>query len=409
VKFLLLNQAFHPDVAASGQYLADAAQALVERGHEVTVVTSQRSYDDPRTKYPSQETWRGIRIIRVGSTWFGKEAKWKRTLNFGSFMAACALRVALAPRPDVVVALTSPPLVSFLGAWIATLRHSRFIYWVMDLNPDEAIAAEWLRNDSMVTKALECMSRFSFNRSSFVIALDHFMRDRILAKGIPAAKVAVWPLWPRGVHYDAEGRECFRREHSLNGKFVVMYSGNHSPCHSLHTLLQAAQRLATDPNIVFFFVGGGGEFTKVQQASSRLKNVICLPYQPTNQLAATLSAADLQVIVMGDSFVGLVHPCKIYNLLSVAVPILYIGPWPSHVTELLESEGTSSNATKEKSPVLLYASARHGHADFVAEQIRLMRDARSYSRALCGLHPPDNARSSAQVLLPNLIRAFESA
>ena len=45
--FLLLNQTFYPDVMATGQYLTEVAERLVERGHQVTVVTSRRAYDHP--------------------------------------------------------------------------------------------------------------------------------------------------------------------------------------------------------------------------------------------------------------------------------------------------------------------------------------------------------------------------
>ena len=96
-----------------------------------------------------------------------------------------------------------------------------------------------------------------------------------------------------------------------------MYSGNHSPCHPLDTLLDAARALQREPEIVFCFVGGGSEQVKVRE--SRLEsNVKCLPYQPLNELSSSLSAADLHVVVMGEEFVGIVHPCKVYNILSSA-------------------------------------------------------------------------------------------
>ena len=71
------------------------------------------------------------------------------------------------------------------------------------------------------------------------------MAKRIEDKGIDAGRIAILPPWSHDdvVRYDAAGRERFRREHGLDGKFVVMYSGNHSPCHPLTTLLEAAQRL----------------------------------------------------------------------------------------------------------------------------------------------------------------------
>jgi hypothetical protein len=47
MKVLLLNQCFYPDVMATAQHLTDLAVALVREGHEVTVVASDRGYDNP--------------------------------------------------------------------------------------------------------------------------------------------------------------------------------------------------------------------------------------------------------------------------------------------------------------------------------------------------------------------------
>jgi len=54
----------------------------------------------------------------------------------------------------------------------------------MDLNPDEAIAAGWLRDGAMVTHLLNWMSKKSLKRSDRVIALDRFMAERICDKGV---------------------------------------------------------------------------------------------------------------------------------------------------------------------------------------------------------------------------------
>jgi colanic acid biosynthesis glycosyl transferase WcaI len=394
VTFLLLNQTFYPDVMATGQYLQEVAVALVERGHEVTVVTSRRAYDHPEKRFPNRETWNGIRIYRVASTGFGKTAKWRRAADFASFIVCCAVRLALLPRHDAVVALTSPPLISFLGAWLAKLRRCRFFYWVMDLNPDEAIAAGWLRPDSLLGKVFESMSRFSFRRATKIIALDRFMRDRIVAKGIDSSKIAVIPPWSHDseVRLDQEGRESFRQSNNLAGKFVVMYSGNHSPCHPLDTLLDVAQRLRADPGVVFCFIGGGSEFRKIQQLPPS-NNVFCLPYQPLSQLAGSLSAADLHIVVMGEPFVGIVHPCKLYNILSVGAPVLYIGPQPSHLSEML-------NSMNGQYP---WGAVRHGDVDGVLEQIAQLR---KQNGRPCP--QPLNTRCSKQTLLPQLVDVLES-
>ncbi len=325
-------------MVSTAQHLTDLATALSSRGHDVTVVASDRGYDDPARRFPRREHWNGIEIIRIPSLSLGKSSRWRRVFNFGSFMLLCALRLVGLQRFDVVIALTSPPLISFLAALFTKLRGGSFCFWVMDLNPDEAIAAGWLDERSPTTRLLQRMLNYSFHCATRTIVLDRFMKERVVAKGVDPSHVAIVPPWSHDdvVSYSEEGREEFRRRHGLDDKFVVMYSGNHSPCHPLDTLLHAAQRLAERSEIIFCFVGGGSEQVKVRRFASHhgLKNVRCLPYQPLRELSSSLSAADLHVVVMGEKFVGIVHPCKVYNIMSVGAPVLYIGPEPSHITDI---------------------------------------------------------------------------
>jgi len=397
MKILLLNQTFYPDVVSTAQYLSELASALQERGHEVTVVTGRRAYDNSDRVFPARETWRGVKIYRVFATRFGKAAKWRRAMDFISFILSGCVRLLFLPRQDVVMALTSPPLISFIGAWRAKLWGARFCYWVMDMNPDEAIAAGWLNPNSTIAKMLERMSRFSFHQASFIIALDRFMQDRILAKGIPKAKTAVIPPWSQDhdVRFDAAGRERFRQQHGLMDKYVVMYSGNHSPVHPMNTMMAAADCLAHDPGIVFCFVGGGSEFKRIKQwqAEGKRANVLCLPYQPLSELAGSLSAADAHAVVMGDAMLGIVHPSKVYNMLAVGAPVVYIGPKESHVTEILDRPGQEH----------LWCSARHGEGARLAEEIQTLRRVRANRQAFDHL----TGQFAKAVLLPKIIAGME--
>jgi glycosyltransferase involved in cell wall biosynthesis len=336
---LLLNQCFYPDVASTGQHLTDLAVGLAAQGHEVTVVASSRGYDNPDLRFPRRERWRGIDIIRIPTLGLGKKAKWRRAADFASFLACCVLRLLFVPRQDAVLAMTSPPLISFIGALYTKLRGGQFYFWVMDLNPDEAVAAGWLREDSLAARSLQSLLRYSLRRARRVFVLDRFMKGRVLAKGVAEENLVVVAPWSHddATKYDVEGRKAFRAEHGLSGKFVVMYSGNHSPCHPLDTVLEAAGRLGRRGDIAFCFAGGGSEHKKVREfaAARGLGNIKCLPYQPLEKLSASLSAADMHVVVMGDPFKGIVHPCKVYNVLSIGVPILYVGPAESHITDVV--------------------------------------------------------------------------
>jgi len=398
MRILLLNQVFYPDVVSTAQHLADLAAALVERGHAVTVVSSRRAYEHPETVFPARETWRGVEIIRVYSTRFGKTARWRRAADFGSFLLASCLRLGFLPRHDVVVALTTPPLISFLGAWRALFWRARFVYWVMDFNPDEAVAAGWLRAGSVTARFLERISLFSLRRADEIIALDRFMRDRIVSKQIPAAKVSVIPPWSHDlqVAFDPAGRREFRAAHGLEDKFVVMYSGNHSPVHPLETLMQAAEQLRAEKDLVFAFIGGGSQFRRVRAWASQNPNTLCLPYQPLNRLSGSLSAADAHGVIMGDAMLGLVHPSKIYNILAVGAPVIYIGPEPSHITELL-------SGLKSRHP---WVGVRHGAVGELVRKLQALRE----ESAAWDRRPPAEVQTqfSHAALLPRLMNLIES-
>ncbi|PWT87322.1 MAG: hypothetical protein C5B55_14915, partial [Blastocatellia bacterium] len=393
LRILLLNQCFYPDVVSTAQHLTDLARGLAERGHEVTVVASDRGYDDPTRRFSRRETWNKIEVIRIPSLSLGKETKLKRALNFASFLAVCSLRLITLRRFDLVVALTSPPLISFLGALFVPVKGDRFCFWVMDLNPDEAIAAGWLREKSLLARVLQRLLVYSLKRADRIIVLDRFMKNRILAKGIEPDRIKVLPPWSHddSVSYSPVGREEFRSKHGLTQKFVVMYSGNHSPCHPLETLLQAALELRNRQDVVFIFVGGGSEQKKVRRFAEeqRLKNVRCLPYQPLDQLAASLSGADLHVVAMGDAFVGIVHPSKLYNIMALGTPTLYIGPKESHVTDIAA-----------QIPENFYLCS-HGDVAEVAESIHTAAN-NAPTR-----HLPVNFNFSKHHVLPQIISLLE--
>jgi hypothetical protein len=192
-------------------------------------------------------------------------------------------------------------------------------------------------------------------------------------------------------------------------------------------LLEAAERLAHDPQILFCFIGGGSEFRKIQQLvlKDHRSNIFCLPYQAQEQLGALLSAADLQVVVMGDDFVGVVHPCKIYNLLNLGTPILYIGPQPSPVTQLLsfvpnacglsQSQGVSECDTRstkatftESHPQASLNSyhACHGEIERIVQHIRRARS------EWAGNSPRQELRSAIRFsrsnIIPNMVAHLET-
>jgi len=108
-----------------------------------------------------------------------------------------------------------------------------------------------------------------------------------------------------------------------------------------------------------------------------------------------LSAADLHVVVMGDKYVGIVHPCKIYNVLAANRTFLYIGPTESHVRDIIR-QAVGPGA---------YVSA-HGDVDgVVANILHAMRCGTTVSPTTAEL----GKRFSKELLIPQMICAIEQS
>src|SRR5207302_8675534 len=154
----------------------------------------------------------------------------------------------------------------------------------------------------------------------------------------------------------------------------IMYSGNHSPSNPLTTLLDAAVNFKHDPTVRFLFVGGGIGKRQVEQyiADYDLHNVISLPYQPLEELRFSLSAADVHVVSLGDEMVGIIHPCKVYGAMAVARPVLFFGPKPSHISDLLDQHHFGEHVD-------------HGDVDGAIRAIEKLRTMSDQERVRMGL------------------------
>lgn len=341
---LLISQTFPPDPAAVGQHFGDVATELARRGYPVVVVTSARGYDDPSARYSAFErTSDGVEVRRTRLSSLGKSTLLLRVVASVAFMVQALVAGLRTKRLGGVLFSTSPPLVGIVGALIGLLRGVPVAYWVMDVNPDQLVALGKLSPASPVARLLTRVNAWILRRSAIVVALDHMMARRLSALSDRPLAMTVIPPWSPDDALTPAPREpnAFRDAHRLAQKTVVMYSGNHTSSNPLGTLLSAAVRLKSDSRLAFVFVGGGAAKAEVEQTrrSHGLANLLSLPYQPLGELNSSLSAADVHVVSLGNHMVGIIHPSKVYGILAVGRPLLYLGPAPSHVSEIIQQHG----------------------------------------------------------------------
>jgi len=342
VRFLLINQYYPPDVAPTGQYLHDLARGLVANGHEVHVVCSRRSYGGS-ARYPPRETREGVFVHRVAALGFGRSGLLARIADYGSFQALLAWTALRLPRPDLVVALTTPPFVGLVAAAVARLRGAGHAHWVMDLYPDVLVAHGLVRPDGWAARLLAACARRQLANARLVVALGPFMAERVAAyrpAGTAVESVLLWADASVMPCADGEPSRLRRERGWADDELVLMYSGNMGLGHRLGEFLEAARRLGpTGPR--WAFIGDGARRNEVEAfARAHQEARISLrPYVAAENLRDSLCSADVHLASLSRAWQGLIVPSKIQGIFSVGRPVIFVGPRANEVARWIEESG----------------------------------------------------------------------
>ena len=317
MNILFINQFFWPDSSASSQQLTDLATGLAARGHRVTVLCSAGGYANAA----QAETPRGVHIVRVPVLPYAR-GKAARVLSYLSFYSNAALRALAQPRPDVVVTLTTPPLISLVGVLLQALRGARHFTYEQDMYPDVAVDLNQFRRGGLADRVVGTLADFARRRASGVIALGQCTRTRLLQRGIPADKIHVAENWASSQLIHPLPRPGSSRE------LVLLYSGNLGLAHDLDTLTGTMLQLRADARFRFLFVGSGGRRAELEAFATQhaLTSVELRPYVPRDQLSEGLALGDIGLVTQHNVCVGSVVPSKAYGIMAAARPILFIGP-----------------------------------------------------------------------------------
>jgi putative colanic acid biosynthesis glycosyltransferase WcaI len=391
VKIVFFNRSYWPDFGATGQLLTELTRDLAgKHGWEVTVVAGGESPSKrPSFGIVSREKHEGVGILRVKGTRFTRRGFVGRFTNYLTYFFSAIWASFKVGSPDVVVALTDPPIIG-LVAW-ATARRTgaRFVFLCQDIFPEVAVLLEDFRSET-VNFVLERVNRFLVCRADRIVALGETMKQRLVeGKGARAEKITVIHNWADSELLSPRPKDNpFSREHGLHDRFVMMHAGNMGLSQNLDSLLDVAAEL---PKIAFLFVGDGVRKTfLVEQARVRgLSNVVFLPYQPRERMGESYATADVFLVSLKRGLAGYIVPSKLYGILAAGRP--YVAA--------VEDDSEVAAITRDHECGLLVAPGDVG--GMIHEITRLYRD-RELVRRL-----GDNARrASAHFERGEQVRAY---
>jgi glycosyltransferase involved in cell wall biosynthesis len=331
VHIAFFNRSFYPDTAATGQLLTELCEGLMQQHNcrisivaGVPLLPAGAAGSDMRgQRLVERQDYRGMSVLRARGTRFSKQRFSGRFSNYVSyFLSACYAGLKLE-RPDVVVALTDPPIIG-LAAYLAACRFRvPLVMSYRDIFPEAGRLLEDFHSET-VDRALQAVNCFLVRKAERSIALGETMRKRLIeGKGAPPERVVVIPDWADCQDIVPIPKyNAFAYAHGLAEKFVVMHSGNIGLSQGLDVLVEAAARLQAFPEIVTVFVGEGVKKAALEEQTRALgvQNVRFLPYAPKERLTESFASADVFIVSLKKGLSGIIVPSKLYGILAAGRP-----------------------------------------------------------------------------------------
>lgn len=337
-KLLIISQVYPPDPAAVGHYLSEVAEEHDRRGGSTVVFSAREGYEDTRRIYRSEIKGQ-LRIVRLPFSSFGKSSMAVRIAGQLIFLSQAIIRGIFEPDVTHILISTAPPMGAIAALVLSWCKRVPVVFWLMDLNPDQAVILGRFSERSILVRLLNVLNRAIYNRADRILVLDRFMAERVKEKAPVGEKLLIIPPWPQTELLEpvAHSVNPFRKQFP-DACRIFLFSGNLSAASPLTVLVKALPHFHDRRDLYFLFIGGGLARSEIEEYAARTKpeNLALLPFQPIEQLKFSLSAGDIHIVSMGKNMAGIIHPSKFYAALAVGRPVLYLGPKPSPIADLIE-------------------------------------------------------------------------
>jgi len=359
MNILLLHQYFLEEDDPGGSRWNEFVRVWTEQGHAVTVISGMMHYNgiekkaEYKHKYFVKKEQGPVTVWRCHVSESYNRHFMGRLWGYFSFLFSSLYAGLFKAKGkfDVVI-VTSPPLfVGVSGYLISRLRRIPLVFEVRDLWPESAIDTGVLKNKFVIWLAYR-VEAFVYNKAKLINVLTPaFLAVLKEKKGVPENKLiqisnaADFTLSEKLLNeFD---RDTFRKEHGLDGKFVITYVGAHGVANCLEQLLDAGVALS-DTNVLFLLIGQGMEKERLKNLAKErgITNVRFLDAVPKAEVFRYILASEMGASVLKkvDTF-KTVYSNKTFDYMSCKKPVLMAIDGISR--KLVEDSGAGSYVEPE--------------------------------------------------------------
>lgn len=355
LSILVINQYYRPDVASSGQLLAELCQFLCETGISVDVVTGQPSYTSGSQETLPHEDLLGVQVHRVSlGQSVGRTTIGTRLMGYIKFLWRSwrlSKSIASLNKPNIVLTLSNPPIVGLIGGLVAKTHGIPYVYVLYDIHPDILLLTNWIKLPFPIVAIWNRINSIIFRYATIIIVPSESMRTTLVEKkNIPQSKIKIIPNWARPEISSNSSAQINKSEIGMNDQdLLFIYAGNIGIMQQLDPILDAASLLKDKP-IKFLFLGDGTGKPHMEErvSNENLSHVSFLPYQPEDTFTQLIKLSDACFVTLEPGLDAYSAPSRAYTFMSAGSALITIMEPSSELAKLVTSYECGWNVTTGK-------------------------------------------------------------
>ena len=358
MNILLVTDSYPPEIRSASHLMLELAQELTHRGHQVTVITTWPEYNldqsENKKSFNALELENGVKVIRVKTLPHHNVNYIVRGLSQLIMPLQFLLKLYRHQiKPDAVVVYSPPLPLALVGSWLGH-RGARTLLNIQDLFPQNAIDLGILTS-SMQIKFFRALERFAYRSTDVVTVHSEGNRKMVLEQnpGIES-KLKLLHNWVDIDHHNAD-HSCsahtfvdFRKKWNIHQKYVAVFAGVMGPSQYLTLILDLAQRMHDQTDLLFLFVGDGKEKEKLQQIAKEknLKNVQFEGFISRDAYPDLLAISNIGLVCLSPQNKTPVVPGKILGHMAAGIPVVAFLHLASDGHKLIQDSncGVSANS-----------------------------------------------------------------
>lgn len=237
----------------------------------------------------------------------------------------------------------SSPTVFYTIKFLRKLTKKPIVYNVQDMFPGSSIASGVLKNHFLQNYFFNKQKK-TYDNSDVIVAISNDMKQKLLEQGVNEKKIHVIVNWfdDKTVHEVSWEENRFVKKFNLSKeKFYVQYAGTMGYVFDYKMVLNVAECLKEEKDIVFQMIGEGSQKNAfVSEANNRgLTNIQFLPLQPQEMVSDVYSACSICLIPLKKGIIGNSVPSKVGLLMQCKRAIVTSADKDSDYNKMINLNG----------------------------------------------------------------------